>query len=120
MRLSRLGLISLEAENFPSFSEGLSLRRKTATGGDWSLYKFPFLFGGTFIEAWRGRVLRRLLRHFPSFSEGLSLRRNECQHRGKSPAFPFLFGGTFIEAFSASAHIAAVFIISLPFRRDFH
>ena len=37
--------------------------------------KFPFLFGGTFIEA--------------DFSEA---------RRGTLFAFPFLFGGTFIEA----------------------
>ena len=36
--------------------------------------KFPFLFGGAFIEGeFAERALGRTL-HFPSFSEGLSLR----------------------------------------------
>ena len=37
--------------NFPSFSEGLSLR---PYGGIYTIHReagFPFLFGGTFIEA---------------------------------------------------------------------
>ena len=36
--------------DFPSFSEGLSLRGGIAEA--WSVYvfQFPFLFGGTFIE----------------------------------------------------------------------
>ena len=38
--------------NFPSFSEGLSLRQAIQlTGGIESVPEFPFLFGGTFIEA---------------------------------------------------------------------
>ena len=58
---------------FPSFSEGLSLRPAKPTGQA-ETHKFPFLFGGTFIEALY--LTRRSLRdlHFPSFSEGLSLR----------------------------------------------
>ena len=36
---------------------------------------FPFLFGGTFIEADFHTGGLSLLQHFPSFSEGLSLRR---------------------------------------------
>ena len=35
---------------------------------------FPFLFGGTFIEAVSRRTSRLSSRNFPSFSEGLSLR----------------------------------------------
>ncbi len=35
---------------------------------------FPFLFGGTFIEAEPARGLDGLRGDFPSFSEGLSLR----------------------------------------------
>ena len=84
--------------HFPSFSEGLSLRPFSMR--DWfSLPKFPFLFGGTFIEA---RAGHRIIQaggcpDFPSFSEGLSLRRGEDQ------------GGQ-----------ARYLVISLPFRRDFH
>ena len=62
------------AEDFPSFSEGLSLRAIfTPITGSLSR-RFPFLFGGTFIEGSKG------------------LARQKCRLR-----FPFLFGGTFIE-----------------------
>ena len=86
-----------DAADFPSFSEGLSLRRlrggkpRNLTG------EFPFLFGGTFIEAgWHRR------------------------RRGAQGVFPFLFGGTFIEAVLERVDVAGVGEISLPFRRDFH
>ena len=83
--------------HFPSFSEGLSLRPLRGNRVALRvLHGFPFLFGGTFIEA---RVLARpvhYLSDFPSFSEGLSLRL----HR---------------------RHLLRRQIrISLPFRRDFH
>ena len=35
-------------------------------------------------------------------------------------AFPFLFGGTFIEAVRLGACDGIEYLISLPFRRDFH
>ena len=105
---------------------------------------FPFLFGGTFIEAKVRRHSDAVRQDFPSFSEGLSLRlRVSCETMIEAP-FPFLFGGTFIEAahlfgtaaehqhfpsFSEglslrptcmSALSESSSIISLPFRRDFH
>ena len=58
---------------FPSFSEGLSLRLHAEYADD-RITAFPFLFGGTFIEAF---LLARFcvdVLDFPSFSEGLSLR----------------------------------------------
>ena len=59
--------------------------------------KFPFLFGGTFIEAsYTAWKLNELAGDFPSFSEGLSLRR-----------------------FTDDTPDVA-YSISLPFRRDFH
>ena len=36
---------------FPSFSEGLSLRRVDKLKDGYVIVEFPFLFGGTFIEA---------------------------------------------------------------------
>ena len=36
---------------FPSFSEGLSLREDTNHHEHTDVPEFPFLFGGTFIEA---------------------------------------------------------------------
>ena len=44
---------------------------------------FPFLFGGTFIEAAYRRVRKRPAPYFPSFSEGLSLRL-PSNHKGSS------------------------------------
>ena len=38
-----------EDNDFPSFSEGLSLRAEAFSSGI-SFVEFPFLFGGTFIE----------------------------------------------------------------------
>ena len=81
---------------FPSFSEGLSLRGRLRVWTASVFPRFPFLFGGTFIE---GRPRTRIISRphdFPSFSEGLSLR------------------GT---RYAPDAH---PIIISLPFRRDFH
>ena len=61
-------------QDFPSFSEGLSLRDGRVGFNDDDAV-FPFLFGGTFIEG-----LQRMLK------------------LQKEPMpFPFLFGGTFIE-----------------------
>ena len=36
---------------FPSFSEGLSLRLRASKSRRTFICQFPFLFGGTFIEA---------------------------------------------------------------------
>ena len=84
--------------NFPSFSEGLSLRHSDSERerGE-NQREFPFLFGGTFIEA-----------TFCGASSTVAY------------AFPFLFGGTFIEAVHCLTVTAGTSEISLPFRRDFH
>ena len=42
---------TISDQNFPSFLEGLSLRFDWPRLYAWWLHKFPFLFGGTFIEA---------------------------------------------------------------------
>ena len=67
--------MSARGWNFPSFSEGLSLRLVMGAPRDPLGCTFPFLFGGTFIEACGSPIFR-----------------------GQDRAFPFLFGGTFIEA----------------------
>ena len=77
--------------DFPSFSEGLSLRACPCLvvsydcGG-----KFPFLFGGTFIEGPGRDLWLRCAPYFPSFSEGLSLRgRSRTRPLNQSrPYFP--------------------------------
>ena len=53
-----------------TFIEAHLTREGTAAG----LWKFPFLFGGTFIEALHQNHREPSQRYFPSFSEGLSLR----------------------------------------------
>ena len=82
--------------HFPSFSEGLSLRvdvdRVTILHT-----KFPFLFGGTFIEGKVPRLIAEPAREFP-----------------------FLFGGTFIEGQIRRACPHEPTQISLPFWRGFH
>ena len=71
----RCGLVS--GGYFPSFWEGLSLRQ-SYTPGTYSVTEFPFLLGGTFIEACFVPTTLALPSHI----------------------FPFLLGGTFIEAVS--------------------
>ena len=60
--------------NFPSFSEGLSLRDQNIYRGSLKWKEFPFLFGGTFIEGAMPCHDLEEGNDFPSFSEGLSLR----------------------------------------------
>ena len=85
------------AGDFPSFSEGLSLRACNSPVSD-DLFIFPFLFGGTFIEGEQPArpAPRQRVWDFPSFSEGLSLRE--------------------VTGFAWPSPTT----ISLPFRRDFH
>ena len=83
--------------------------------------EFPFLFGGTFIEAQlRDFSYLGFSLNFPSFSEGLSLRRLLIpQTLIVAVNFP-----SFSEGLSLRPGIWCVQIwvmqISLPFRRDFH
>ena len=132
--------------NFPSFSEGLSLRPVGALNLQLVARLFPFLFGGTFIEA--RRDVFAFLGHsleFPFLFGGTFIEALGNHHRNhKRRRFPFLFGGTFIEAegYAVESLVTVVFPflfggtfieasacttspqtknpISLPFRRDFH
>ena len=113
----------LTAGDFPSFLEGLSLRRRYPLLPVHLDSRFPFLFGRAFIEAREHlRHDRVPLRfpflfgrafieapsqearydspqvHFPSFLEGLSLRRTSLNSSVGRLIFPFLFGRAFIEA----------------------
>ena len=75
----RLGVVALRdgvGGHFPSFSEGLSLRLFFCSTASAGACVFPFLFGGAFIEA------------------TATVDLNIC----RAPEFPFLFGGAFIEA----------------------
>ena len=61
--------------------------------------RFPFLFGGAFIEAMMTAPRRFALNISLPFWEGLSLRLTGGHREGGAElAFPFLLGGTFIEA----------------------
>ena len=74
--------------NFPSFSEGLSLREPLLSAPT-HIHRFPFLFGGTFIEGTLSPRGRYDTWDFPSFSEGLSLRDSALTPLGAQVAdFP--------------------------------
>ena len=87
--------------DFPSFSEGLSLRAYSlslpcASQG------FPFLFGGAFIEGRWSFTATDTLSAFPflfggAFIEGTAFTALEGLD---GFGFPFLFGGAFIEGVS--------------------
>ena len=84
---------------FPSFSEGLSLRQIKAISERSSIPEFPFLFGGTFIEAGIWKCCGGFDGSFPFLFGGTFI--EACGFgTGQAAAerFPFLFGGTFIEA----------------------
>ena len=85
------------------------------------LAQFPFLLGGTFIEARRALAPTPTeAKDFPSFWEGLSLRLIRAAGLTATVIFPFLLGGTFIEATAFMGVCLCRARISLPFGRDFH
>ncbi len=98
MRPFILLLFVRRINNFPSFSEGLSLRqsRRSWRTGAWS--PFPFLFGGTFIEATSGQPALLYHQAFPFLFGGTFIEASSVPLNGERIKFPFLFGGTFIEA----------------------
>ena len=84
--------------DFPSFSEGLSLRLDMLREKT-SAWRFPFLFGGTFIEAKLGGCHSWSLRIFPFLFGGTFIEaKGSITYAVIWATFPFLFGGTFIEA----------------------
>ena len=92
MRLHAGLMFATYRVDFPSFSEGLSLRRQLDSQAVEVHERFPFLFGRAFIEAMRAvHRRRRWTENFPSFSEGLSLRPSsggiESQHEVDFPSF---------------------------------
>ena len=107
--------------NFPSFSEGLSLRVERGTYEKAQFGNFPSFSEGLSLRALMQSLAPLNLGYFPSFSEGLSLRAlNVFTLRACSLRFPFLFGGTFIEGHAPLLFSRRPLLISLPFRRDFH
>ena len=106
--------------DFPSFSEGLSLRGPLSTVTPYqSPQDFPSFSEGLSLREGRAGRFLDLRSDFPSFSEGLSLRDSSKLAAQQGAGFPFLFGGAFIEGRSKRGGGKAPFI-SLPFRRGFH
>ena len=108
---------------FPSFSEGLSLRAKNVQSTRTTPARFPFLFGGTFIEGHRPNPHSRLLQRFPFLFGGTFIEgRTISPYRAILREFPFLFGGTFIEGshkpgcFQSSDHYFPSFSEGLSLR----
>ena len=83
--------------DFPSFSEGLSLRNAAGIRKD-PPTQFPFLFGGTFIEDVQIGLVGIGRNEFP-FLFGGTFIEDEWPQKFMNiiEKFPFLFGGTFIE-----------------------
>ena len=82
---------------------------------------FPFLFGGTFIEAQEQGQPAAGYRQFPFLFGGTFIEAKAATGRRLAGRrFPFLFGGTFIEADIKINKSKEKPKISLPFRRDFH
>ena len=97
-------------QNFPSFSEGLSLRQFLPPRFTSIPASFPFLFGGTFIEAYLMRGSPKNSSVFPFLFGGTFIEAPEL-HAASSeiyPIFPFLFGGTFIEAHALAFTFGAI------------
>ena len=100
--------------NFPSFSEGLSLREHQQHSVLLSVLGFPFLFGGTFIE---GALILASCQDAPEFPflfggtfiEGCSI----WSETKDGVTFPFLFGGTFIEGACFSG-LGAAAVMNFP------
>ena len=97
------------------------MRHKNNTTTRLNERKFPFLFGGTFIEA----IFRAMLSvtgkgDFPSFSEGLSLRHTMSDLDALATEyFPSFSEGLSLRHIAGYARVSSAGI-SLPFRRDFH
>ena len=99
------GVAAENLENFPSFSEGLSLRVRKVSVPWRHSWDFPSFSEGLSLRDNRKCPHPRIRhRNFPSFSEGLSLREGLQQGVWFMVGFPFLFGGTFIEGSIASPH----------------
>ena len=116
-------LLPPERSRFPFLFGGTFIEGQCSrTSPETTARAFPFLFGGTFIE---GDTLFGDLEaagwQFPFLFGGTFIEgKNKSSQLPLSPAFPFLFGGTFIEGSARVSVPHCAPLISLPFRRDFH
>ena len=76
------------------------MRQRLQTRSCHQSCRFPFLFGGAFIEAnFFNRVGINLRLGFPFLFGGAFIEAHVLGvHEAARPEFPFLFGGAFIEA----------------------
>ena len=84
--------------------------------------RFPFLFGGAFIEAITRRLRRGTLRRFP-FLFGrafIEARRRSFASALPMSRFPFLLGRAFIEAIRSRPPAKLRPTFSLLFRKGVH
>ena len=86
----------------------------------WRFEAFPFLFGGTFIEGGLRRGESPPILRFPFLFGETFIEGKSPVPTGTGLLFPFLFGGTFIEGLRQDCRSLHGYVISLPFRRDFH
>ena len=91
-------LYDVEAQHFPAFGRGLSLRLTSCRRSYASSRRFPRLRAGTFIEAGTAASAGDCTVNFPAFGRGLSLRPRGWVGLLPGRVFPRLRAGTFIEA----------------------
>ena len=116
-----LGIV-YSIRDFPSFSEGLSLRVLAAAVHVNAGFHFPSFSEGLSL---RDRIYVEdaglTSKHFPSFSEGLSLRVSDTDYsRGHAHNFPSFSEGLSLRGPHQVPGCGKRSGISLPFRRDFH
>ena len=97
MREQQHATLPAAQRDFPSFSEGLSLRGYRHRPVLRGVPHFPSFSEGLSLRAFLRAVKMNSATYFPSFSEGLSLRGTADYRQTGRQSFPFLFGGTFIE-----------------------
>ena len=104
MRASYPSTVQAWKSDFPSFSEGLSLRGCRLFRSCSASPPFPFLFGGTFIEGRAPGVTGETpWENFPSFSEGLSLRESIIENPASTSIdFPSFSEGLSLRASSGT------------------
>ncbi len=117
-----LSLVVETVDKFPFLFGGTFIEAGLLADGTAPERLFPFLFGGTFIEALPpARCSPAEPPTFPFLFGGTFIEaENAPTTPTPTPTFPFLFGGTFIEAVERAYRVRALSTdISLPFRRGF-
>ena len=121
MRLAQNNFSVVQNSIFPFLFGGTFIEATLLAAPSMRDALFPFLFGGTFIEAFTVEEAEAVLMiEFPFLFGGTFIEAwTVWAWVVTLVRFPFLFGGTFIEATRGTATTKKT-SISLPFRRDFH